>query len=79
VTCRDFASFILDYLENELDGTTRATFEHHLSTCPNCACYLAQYCATVTIGRRAFRDPAGTAAPFVPEDLIGTIIAAGGL
>ena len=54
MTCKDFVSFILEYLENELDGTTRATFEHHLAICPNCVRYLANYQATIAAGREAF-------------------------
>jgi anti-sigma factor RsiW len=78
VTCKDFASFILEYLENELDGTTRATFEQHLSICPNCVRYLAQYRATIAAGRGAFQAPSGTLPPDVPEDLVAAILAARG-
>jgi anti-sigma factor RsiW len=75
VTCRDVASFILEYLENELDGTTRATFEQHLSICPNCVRYLAQYQATIAAARKAFQEPSCTLPP-VPDDLIRAILAA---
>jgi anti-sigma factor RsiW len=76
VTCKDFASFILDYLENDLDGTTRATFEHHLSICPNCVRYLAHYRATIAAGREAFQEPAAAVPLEVPEDLVRAILAA---
>ena len=76
MTCKDFASFILEYLENELDGTTRATFEHHLAICPNCVRYLANYQATIAVGREAFREPSGVVLPEVPEDLVRAIVAA---
>jgi anti-sigma factor RsiW len=73
VTCRDFASFILEYLEDELDGTTRATFEQHLTICPNCVRYLAQYLATIVSARKVFQEPSGTLPP-VPADLIRAIL-----
>ena len=63
VTCKDFASFILEYLENELDGTTRATFEQHLSICPNCLRYLAKYRATIVAARTVFQGPPGMLPP----------------
>jgi anti-sigma factor RsiW len=75
VTCEDFASFILDYLENELDGTTRATFEHHIAICPNCVRYLATYRATIRACREAFQASSGTLPPVVPEDLVRAILA----
>jgi anti-sigma factor RsiW len=78
VTCKDFASFILDYLENELDGPTRAKFEYHLSICPNCVRYLAHYRATIAAGRAAFEQPSGALPPEVPEDLVRAILAARG-
>ena len=77
MTCKDFTSFILEYLEHDLDETTRATFEHHLLACQNCGHYLAQYLATISFGRCAFRaELAPAAAPFVPENVIASILAA---
>lgn len=75
MTCKDFTSFILEYLEHDLDETTRATFEHHLLACQNCGHYLAQYLATISFGRCAFREPATAAAPLVPENVIASILA----
>jgi len=75
VTCKDFTSFILEYLEHDLDETTRATFEHHLLACQNCGRYLAQYLATISFGRCAFREPATAQAPLVPENVIASILA----
>jgi predicted anti-sigma-YlaC factor YlaD len=78
VTCKEFASIIPEYLENELDGRTRAAFEQHLAICSNCLRYLTNYQATIVIGRKAFQVPAATLPPIVPEDLIRAILAAGG-
>ena len=73
MTCKDFASFILEYLENELDGTTRARFEQHLSICPNCVRYLAQYRATIVAARTVFQEPPGMLPP-VPDVLMRAIL-----
>jgi anti-sigma factor RsiW len=80
VTCKDIVSVIPDHLEGELSGLSRAMFERHIVTCPNCACYLAQYRATIVIVRRAFGEPADTSSTrFVPEELIEAILLAGRL
>jgi anti-sigma factor RsiW len=73
VTCRDFASLIVEYLENELDATSRATFEQHLGVCPNCARYLAQYRATIVAARTVFQEPPGMLPP-VPDVLMRAIL-----
>jgi anti-sigma factor RsiW len=76
VTCREFAEFIVDYLEGALAGDVREPFEHHLAQCPNCERYLAQYRTTVDAGRSAFADPeAPVPSSDVPEGLIQAILA----
>ena len=47
MTCRELSEFLDDYLEGGLALDVRATFEHHLRLCPNCACYLASYRQTI--------------------------------
>lgn len=75
MTCRECAEFLSDYLEGDLPDEVREVFERHLSLCPNCVTYLAQFKATVIAGQAAFAD--GTdAAEAVPEDLIQAILAA---
>jgi anti-sigma factor RsiW len=76
MTCRELADFIADYLTGEIPRETRAAFEHHLSVCPNCRQYLANYQATVAIGRRAFAADQEQLPPDVPEDLVKAILAA---
>ena len=75
VTCREFADFIMDYLEAELPPDVLTAFEHHLSICENCDRYLAQYRATVAAGRAAFDDPESKVPEEVPEDLVKAILA----
>jgi len=76
VTCKELASFILEYLENELDGTTRATFDQHLSICPNCVLYFAHYRATIALAQNAFRDPSIVLPAVIPEVWVRALLAA---
>jgi anti-sigma factor RsiW len=75
VTCREFADFIMDYLSNEMPADVAASFDRHLSRCPNCHTYLAQYQATVAAGKEAFADGDASIPDDVPEDLIQAILA----
>lgn len=74
MTCRECAEFLSDYLDGELSSDVRTIFERHLSRCPNCETYLAQFRATVLAGRHAFDDEVD-ASTVVPEDLIQAILA----
>jgi anti-sigma factor RsiW len=71
VTCREFADFVMAYLDGELDATLRSRFENHLGDCADCVRYLREYRATVRAGQVAYADelPAG-----VPEDLVKAIL-----
>ena len=76
MTCREFADFMLDYSSGELPLATRQIFERHLSVCPNCREYLAQYAAAVRLGRIAFVDEEASAIKAgVPADLVASILA----
>jgi anti-sigma factor RsiW len=74
VKCRDCDDFLVDYVAGELPPDVLATFELHLSRCPNCRAYLEQYCLTIKAGKTAcaaFKE-----APSMPEELIRAILAA---
>ncbi len=73
MTCRECADFLSDYLAGDLSVEVRATFERHLSLCPNCAIYLDQFRATVKAGKHAY-EAAETAE--MPEELVRAILAA---
>jgi anti-sigma factor RsiW len=76
MTCRELADFLDGYLAGELPSETLASFERHLSVCPNCKRYLAQYRDAVAFGRIAFDEQAALVPPDVPEDLVAAILAA---
>ena len=73
MTCRDFADFLLDYVDGALPGDTRRRFDEHMAICPDCVQYLQQYAETVKAGRLAMADelPAD-----VPEELVSAILRA---
>ena len=75
MTCREFTSFIADYLAGELSFDVQARFERHLSRCDNCVQYLADYERTLDLERRVF-DDADTVPAEVPEGLVAAILAA---
>ena len=75
MTCRQFADFMMEYLNGELGAAETAAFERHLARCPKCPEYFRQYKATVEAGRAAFPEPDANVPADVPEDLIQAILA----
>ncbi|HTE72924.1 MAG TPA: zf-HC2 domain-containing protein [Actinomycetes bacterium] len=47
ITCQEVVELVTDYLEGELDDSTRAELEAHLALCPGCDAYLTQMRATI--------------------------------
>jgi len=76
ITCRELTSFIADYLAGELQADVRRAFEHHLSLCPNCVQYVADYRRTVALSRNAYDDDATAVPEDVPQELLKAILAA---
>lgn len=78
MTCRECSEFLSEYLDGELDLEVRASFDQHLTRCPNCVVYLEQFAATIRAGKLAFEDDeAGGECP-LPEELIRAILEARG-
>jgi anti-sigma factor RsiW len=75
MTCRELTSFIADYLAGELQAEVHRAFERHLSLCPNCVQYVADYRRAVALGRGAYDDDA-MAVQDAPEELVKAILAA---
>lgn len=42
MSCQEFVELVTDYLEDALDRSTRARFEHHMGLCHGCEVYLRQ-------------------------------------
>lgn len=76
ITCAEFETFVLDYLDNALPDRRRKIFEMHLRLCRECREYLAAYQRSMDVGQ-AFLGPTISDLPAdVPEDLIRAILAA---
>jgi predicted anti-sigma-YlaC factor YlaD len=75
MTCREFTSFIADYLTGELAPDVHAKFQRHLSLCDNCTQYLADYERTLALERGVFEQDT-MLPPDVPESLVAAILAA---
>ena len=71
MTCRECSEFLSDYLDGDLAVEARATFERHLSACPNCVTYLEQFAATIRAGKVAC---ASEASEDLPEELVRAIL-----
>ncbi len=75
ITCVEFESFILAYLEDELPAGKRRVFELHLKVCRECRDYLEAYRRTTALGKAALSDdPAAMVPEDVPEDLIKAVL-----
>lgn len=75
MTCRDFITFLREYLEEDLAPAEKARFETHLGVCPSCVAYLESYRQTVAVARDAFCEPDAPVPDEVPEDLVAAILA----
>ena len=73
MTCRDFADFLLDYVEGQLSPDARGEFDDHMAICPDCVRYLRHYTETVKAGRLAMADELPVD---VPDDLVSAIMKA---
>jgi anti-sigma factor RsiW len=71
VTCREFADFVMEYFDGQLEADARARFDQHLTRCPDCVQYLQQYRDTVQAGQAAYDDDLPAA---VPDDLVQAIL-----
>jgi anti-sigma factor RsiW len=72
MTCRELSEFLADYVAGELPEQVRGEFAAHLSRCPDCHAFVAQYRATIQMSSAAFDDVAPEG---LPEDLVRAILA----
>jgi anti-sigma factor RsiW len=63
ISCHQFVSFLLDFIENQLPEDQRLLFQAHLQNCPPCVAYLESYRRTIDLSRRLPDQP-------VPPELI---------
>jgi anti-sigma factor RsiW len=51
ITCQELVELVTDYVEGALGEQSRADFEAHLSTCPDCRAYVEQMRLTIRVVR----------------------------
>jgi anti-sigma factor RsiW len=49
LTCQELVELVTDYLEEALSRRDRKRFEKHISGCPNCTEYVAQFRETIRL------------------------------
>lgn len=76
MTCREFTSFIADFLGGELPPAQARQFADHLGRCANCTRYLEDYRATIALGKRAFDERDTDVPAGVPAELVDAILRA---
>jgi anti-sigma factor RsiW len=74
ITCREFESFVTDYLEGGLPPAQRRRFEWHLKLCRECRDYLQAYQTSLAIGKAAFESSSAPVPEDVPEDLVKAVL-----
>lgn len=76
MTCREVTEFLMDYVARELPADVLAGFEYHLSRCPNCRTFLAQYQDTVKAGKLVFDKEEADVTTALPAELLKAIMEA---
>lgn len=76
MTCREFAAFLDDYVAGSLHMDVQHRFEEHITVCPNCVRYLAQYRDAIAFGRSSWDHPDSAVPVDVPDDLVAAIMTA---
>lgn len=76
ITCNEFESFILAYLEDDLTPRQKSVFEMHLRLCRECRDYLAAFRASLELAKGAFEQGRDHLEDDIPEDLVKAILAA---
>lgn len=76
ITCSEFESFILAYLEDDLAPRQKFVFELHLKMCRECRDYLALYRASLDLAKGALDKDNDHLEEDIPEDLVKAVLAA---
>jgi len=76
ITCSEFESFILAYLDDDLTPRQKSIFEMHLRVCRECRDYLVAYRASVELAKGTLGQDRDHLEDNIPEDLIKAVLAA---
>jgi anti-sigma factor RsiW len=70
--CQRFVETVTEYLDETMPPGERARFARHLSDCPGCTDYLAQFRTTIELGGRITVDDVDALPPSARADLLET-------
>ena len=76
LTCAQFESFVMDYLDMRLAAPQQAAFEVHIEDCATCRSYLDRYRHAVALGQQVFAHPDEPVPDGVPHELLEGILLA---
>lgn len=74
ISCESFDTFIVDYLDDNLQDEQKRIFNHHLDECPACRVYLKNYEYRIQLSKSIFAND--TDKPDIPNQLVEAILAA---
>ncbi|MBV1901666.1 MAG: zf-HC2 domain-containing protein [Kordiimonadaceae bacterium] len=74
ITCREFDSFLQDYVDEELSDNQLELFDIHMKLCPMCNAHFETYMVSYKATRHVFGTTEETVPDDVPEDLITAIL-----
>ena len=75
VTCREFESFIIDYVEGELSDRQRKMFDWHMVICPMCKVHFETYRKAIELGQKVFEEESDEVPESVHSELVNAVIA----
>lgn len=52
VTCEDAIEVLSDYVDGQMDGSTKAAFQAHFADCPPCLDFLATFKTTLVVSKK---------------------------
>ena len=76
MNCKEFADFLIHYLEGDLPPEQAEAFDEHLQLCPPCIHYLEAYRHCVKLSKVCCSEHDKPVPEEVPDELINAILAA---
>ncbi|MEL0659823.1 zf-HC2 domain-containing protein [Psychromonas arctica] len=74
ISCESFDTFIVDYIDDNLQDNQKRIFIHHLNECPACRVYLKNYEYRIQLSKSIFANDTDKAD--IPNQLVEAILAA---
>jgi len=74
ISCESFETFIVDYIDDNLQDKQKRIFIQHLNECPACRVYLKNYEYRIQLSKSIFLNE--TDQQDIPNQLVNAILAA---